>query len=185
MKHAQCKQRLDLDLQTLKGISEQIFDVLVAEVVGTMDRGLQNALDKIKLEGERLVQQSRQISVVPPKRKHKVEQTLSEHDDRRRERYAESEKQNTRSGHGHEDSRDLKRRRLSPVNRSSSPEQHQDPRLELHPGMPSSLDDILNQMKLKIEQQTYSLESLTKENHEVTISSLRHLSPKYLLTPVL
>jgi hypothetical protein len=141
----------------------QVFDVFVTEVVHVIDVGLHDAMQSLKKEGEHAVKEV--VASAAGSLKH----SMPGHDsavlyDRKRARTrgpAEKENEESRFGRTASRDRDHKRRRFA--SRSSSPDSHDRRRHHIDSG----IEDILTQMKYKIDQQAKSLHILTKENSEV------------------
>ncbi|KAJ7273692.1 hypothetical protein B0H12DRAFT_1090642 [Mycena haematopus] len=142
LKQEQSKHRVEENYKALGGVWEQVFDVFVTEVAHVIDSGLQNAITTLKKETKYAIKE------VPERRA-------------RTRGPGEKENEESRSRRGASRDRDHKRRRLA--SRSSSPDAHDQRR---H-GVDASIEDILTQMKMKIDQQAASLHSLQKENNEV------------------
>lgn len=164
LKHEQCKHRVEESYKALGGVWEQVFDVFVTEVVHVIDAGLQNAITTLKKESEHTIKEIAENAAGSLKHSTAGESMVSY--DRKRARTrgpTEKENEESRTGRGASRDRDHKRRRFA--SRSSSPDSH-DRRNARHGG-DSSIEDILTQMKIKIDQQALSLQLLTKENSEV------------------
>ncbi|KAJ7172498.1 hypothetical protein C8R46DRAFT_1086170 [Mycena filopes] len=162
LKHEQCKHRVEESYKALGGVWEQVFDVFVTEVVQVIDAGLQDAMTTLRKEGEHAVKEIADNAAAALR--HGT--TQGDPHDRKRARTrgpAEKENEESRSGRGASRDRDHKRRRFA--SRSPSPDSH-DRRNSRHGG-DSSIEDILTQMKMKIDQQAHSLQILTKENSDV------------------
>ncbi|KAJ7709928.1 hypothetical protein B0H17DRAFT_1029833 [Mycena rosella] len=169
LKHEQCKHRAAESFKALGGVWEQVFDVFVSEVAHVIDARLQDAITTLKAEGEHAVKEIAGGAVGSLKQTTASDYVVSY--DRKRARTrgpAEKENEESRSGRGPSRDRDHKRRRFA--SRSSSPDSH-DRRSSRH-NVDSSIEDILTQMKHKIDQQAHSLQQLTKENSEVSFESI-------------
>ncbi|KAJ7155987.1 hypothetical protein C8R43DRAFT_1234838, partial [Mycena crocata] len=163
LKHEQSKVRVEDDFRALGSVWEQVFDVFVKEVVHVIDAGLQDAITTLKKEGEHAVKEI--IANAAGSVKHSAAGDSAVPYDRKRARTrgpAEKENEESRSGRGASRDRDHKRRRFA--SRSSSPDSHD--RRSVRHGGGDSIEDILQQMKMKIDQQAHSLQILTKENSE-------------------
>lgn len=161
LKHEQCKHRVEESYKALGGVWEQVFDVFVTEVVHSIDGGLQDAITTLRKEGEHAVKEIADSAAGAPKHS-----TTGEPYDRKRARIrgpAEKENEESRSGRGASRDRDHKRRRFA--SRSPSPDSHD--RRNARQSGDSSIEDILTQMKMKIDQQAHSLQILSKENSDV------------------
>jgi hypothetical protein len=181
LNHAQCKQRVEDNLKTLGGLWEEVFDVFVTEIVDVIDVVLDDALAKMKEEGENSFRGIITDSAGALKRKvGKAVPSTSSTDDRRDSKrsrlgtrdFVEKGLEETRPVHGLGTSRDRKCRWLAPSS-SQEPESRQKSeqlRVEtLYTDMDSSIEEILESMKSKIDQQALSLQTLTKENSEVRL----------------
>ncbi|KAJ7685179.1 hypothetical protein DFH06DRAFT_1157713 [Mycena polygramma] len=169
LRHEQCKHRVEESFKALGGVWEQVFDVFVTEVAHVIDSGLQNAITTLRKESEHVVKEIAENAAGSPKHNATADSLLPY--DRKRSRIrgpAEKENEESRSGRGASRDRDHKRRRFA--SRSPSPEPH-DRRSARHGG-DSSIEDILTQMKMKIDQQAHSLQILTKENSHVRFALL-------------
>ncbi|KAJ7774804.1 hypothetical protein B0H16DRAFT_1508474 [Mycena metata] len=161
LKHEQCKHRVEESYKALGGVWEQVFDVFVTEVVHSIDGGLQDAITTLRKEGEHAVKEIADSAAGAPRHS-----TTGEPYDRKRARIrgpAEKENEESRSGRGASRDRDHKRRRFA--SRSPSPDSHD--RRNARQSGDSSIEDILTQMKMKIDQQAHSLQILSKENSDV------------------
>ncbi|KAJ6630780.1 hypothetical protein B0H10DRAFT_853349 [Mycena sp. CBHHK59/15] len=169
LKHEQCKHRVEENFRTLGGVWEQVFDVFVTEVVHVIDAGLQDAMITLKKEGEHVAKEI-VANAAGSLKPSIIGDSVAPHDRKRgRARgLAEKENEETRSGRGASRDREHKRRRFA--SHSSSPDSHDYRRLQ---GADSSIEDILTQMKMKIDQQAQSLQLLTKENSELK-TTLKH-----------
>ncbi|KAJ7046760.1 hypothetical protein C8F04DRAFT_208914 [Mycena alexandri] len=161
LKHEQCKHRVEESYKALGGVWEQVFDVFVTEVVHAIDGGLQDAITTLRKEGEHAVKEIADNAAGALR--HSM---TGEPYDRKRARIrgpAEKENEESRSGRGASRDRDHKRRRFA--SRSPSPDSHD--RRNARQGGDSSIEDILTQMKMKIDQQAHSLQILSKENSDL------------------
>ncbi|KAJ6502570.1 hypothetical protein C8R45DRAFT_977025 [Mycena sanguinolenta] len=163
LKHEQSKHRVEENFKALGGVWEQVFDVFVTEIAHVIDSGLQNAITVLKKETNTAIKEIAEYAAVSLKN-YTGESAVPYDRKRARPRGpAEKENEEARSGRGASRDRDHKRRRFA--SRSSSPDAH-DRRSSKHGG-DASIEDILTQMKMKIDQQAASLHSLQKENNEV------------------
>ncbi|KAJ6596870.1 hypothetical protein DFH09DRAFT_1132962 [Mycena vulgaris] len=162
LKHEQCKHRAEESFRALGGVWEQVFDVFVTEVAQVIDARLQDAMTTLKAEGEYAAKEIIASAAGPLKHSAASDSVVSH--DRKRARTrgpAEKENEESRSGRGASRDRDHKRRRFA--SRSSSPDDRRSGRHNVD----SSIEDILTQMKHKIDQQARSLQMLTKENSDL------------------
>ncbi|KAJ7774648.1 hypothetical protein DFH07DRAFT_106910 [Mycena maculata] len=172
LKHEQCKHRAEESFRALGGVWEQVFDVFVTEVVHVIDAGLQSAITTLKKEGEHAAKDI--VANLAGSLKHGAAGDTVVPYDRKRGRTrgpAEKENEDSRSGRATSRDRDHKRRRFSshsssPDSRNRRPAKHGD----------SGIEDILTQMKMKIDQQAHSLQILTKENSELK-TTLKQAAP--------
>jgi len=164
---AKCKERVVNDLKTLGYLWEDIFDVFVQGVVGSIDSRLQDALISLKREGENAVSKVL-ASGSPLKRKAGVSDSLSP-DGRGRLGQSDTLKEaaHTSSGgydEGVGDSQSHKRRRLASI----SLESHQDEEevmLKIE-DVDASVLAMLEDMKMKMDRQAKTVETLTQENNK-------------------
>ncbi|KAJ7343506.1 hypothetical protein DFH08DRAFT_229085 [Mycena albidolilacea] len=162
LKHEHSKHRVEESYKALGGVWEQVFDVFVTEVAHVIDSGLQDAITTLKKESKYAIKEIADSAAGSLKSSGEIVPF-----DRKRARTrgpAEKENEESRSGRGTSRDRDHKRRRFA--SRSSSPDAH-DRRSSRHGGDSSSIEDILTQMKMKIDQQAHSLQALAKENSEL------------------
>ncbi|KAF7363425.1 C3H1-type domain-containing protein [Mycena sanguinolenta] len=166
LKHEQSKHRVEESFKALGGVWEQVFDVFVTEVAHVIDSGLQNAITVLKKETNAAIKEIAECAAGPLK--NNTGESMIPYDRKRARTRGPTEKENeeSRPGRGASRDRDHKRRRFA--SRSSSPDPH-DRRGSKHNG-DASIEDILTQMKMKIDQQAASLHSLQKENNEVWIT---------------
>ncbi|KAK7014881.1 C3H1-type domain-containing protein [Favolaschia claudopus] len=162
LKHEQSKHRVEQSYKALGGVWEQVFDIFVKEIVQVIDCGLQNAITTIQRESDRAVKDVAEAAAGSVQVSTAGQGPL----DRKRARTrgpTEKENEDSRSGRGASRDRDHKRRRFE--SRSSSPDTR-DRRSSRHGG-DFGVEDILTQMKMKIDQQAHSLQILAKENNEL------------------
>jgi hypothetical protein len=135
--NAQTKERSDKTMAALGETWDQVFDLFVTEVGEVIERRLEEAIDSMKTQGELLISRMEASSSSSAMKRNISEVVWSDDEGRGESELLE---------------REHKRRR---------PEQHP---LDTES---SSIDVILQQMKLKVDQQTRSMQSLAKENSEV------------------
>ncbi|KAJ7449787.1 hypothetical protein FB451DRAFT_1286545 [Mycena latifolia] len=171
LKHEQCKHRAEESFRTLGGVWEQVFDVFVTEVAHVIDAKLQDAMTTLKREGEHAVKEI----VTSAAASRTASDSVFPYDRKRARTRGPTEKENeeSRTGRPASQDRDHKRRRFA--SRSSSPDSH-DRRSGRH-NADSSIEDILTQMKHKIDQQARSLQQLTKENSELKTTLKQTIVP--------
>lgn len=150
LRQAQSKQRVDDAFNALEGVWEQVFDIFVTEVASVIDRSLEDALVTLKSQGEDLARGLRGESIGAQLKRRSTGDPLGSEEDGR----AETVKDRS--------SRDHKRRRLSEWSSPPSPQQKEPS------NSARSLEDILYDMRSTIDQQTHSLQFLTKENSEAS-----------------
>jgi hypothetical protein len=165
---AKCKERVENNLKTLGYLWEDIFDVFVQGVVGTIDSRLQDALISLKRERENAVSKVLASGSHSLKRKAGVSDSLSP-DGRGRLGQSDTLKEaaHTSSGgydEGVGDSQSHKRRRLASI----SLESHQDEEevmLKIE-DVDASVLAMLEDMKMKMDRQAKTVETLTQENNK-------------------
>ncbi|KIK59902.1 hypothetical protein GYMLUDRAFT_666719 [Collybiopsis luxurians FD-317 M1] len=154
--HAKSKERLDENFRLLGAAWENVFNSLLAEFSQCLENRLQAALASVKNEAGIAVNQlKRRRRSISPERRSK--------DD--------GAKGNGGSGSSVHSTRENKRRKVAGSSRSSSPtseyrQSRGDPNLR-NAVVKITLDDILSQMKMKIDQQSTSLKLLSKENEQL------------------
>ncbi|KAJ3977768.1 hypothetical protein EV361DRAFT_532163 [Lentinula raphanica] len=169
--HAQSKERLDENFRLLGAAWEKVFNSFMVEFSTGLENKLQAALASVKNEA-RLALNSNHSESQSLKRRSDRISTSPEPErqgDRRSINRRQNRDQNSSPARGRSSTRDYKRRRLASSSRSYSRESRQNKgETAARPSMAQvSLDDILNQMKMKIDQQTDSLQKLSKENEEL------------------
>lgn len=170
--HAQSKERLDENFRLLGAAWEKVFNSLMVEFSTGLENRLQAALALVKNEAEIVMNGIRVESNSLKRRSDRASMSPEPDRHRRRSRDHRTNEEHIGSyGRGRSSTRDRKRRKLAPSSRSCSPDSGLDSKGEVRSSRNSivkvSLDDILNQMKMKIDQQTNSLQQLSKENEEV------------------
>ncbi|KAJ4469454.1 hypothetical protein C8J55DRAFT_523995 [Lentinula edodes] len=168
--HAQSKERLDENFRLLGAAWEKVFNSLMVDFSMGLENRLQTALASVKNEAEIVMNGIRVESNSLKRRSDRASMSPEPDRQRRRSRDHRTNEEHSRPyGRGRSSTRDRKRRKLAPSSRSCSPDSGLDPKGETHSSRNSivSLDDILNQMKMKIDQQTNSLQQLSKENEEL------------------
>ncbi|KIM87051.1 hypothetical protein PILCRDRAFT_4280 [Piloderma croceum F 1598] len=167
---AKCKERVDNGLKTLGYLWEDIFDVFVQSVVGTIDGRLQDALISLKREGENAVSKVLASGSRSLKRKVGVSDSLSPYGQGRRGQSDTLKEATHTSSEDYDDSEEVgdskshKRRRLASMSLVS----HQDEeevRLKIE-DVDASVLAMLEDMKMKMDRQAKTVETLTQENNK-------------------
>jgi hypothetical protein len=166
---AKCKERVENNLKTLGYLWEDIFDVFVQGVVGTIDGRLQDALISLKREGDHAVSKVLASGSRSLKRKTGVSDSLSPIG---RGRLGQSDtliKATHTSSAGYDDSEEVddsqnhKRRRLA----SMSLEKDEEEVMLKIEDVDASVLAMLEDMKMKMDRQAKTVETLTQENKKV------------------
>ncbi|KAK7467101.1 hypothetical protein VKT23_004161 [Stygiomarasmius scandens] len=153
--HAQSKERLEEGFRTLGESWDKVFDIFVTDVTQTINNRLEVALESMRDEAKYLAEESTNEAKTTLKRKSNDHHSDEDVGKLKGHMYSD-ELGRSKHGHSSSSSRDAKRRK------TSSSDDHRDDIRDL-----SSLDEILLQMKLKIDQQNNSLQMLAKENEEL------------------
>lgn len=164
LKHAQYKQRIDDDCRALGNVWEQVIESFMTEIIHIVEAKIEDALLPLR---NGAVQAARHIIGVS---NGDLKRTLGENAlASLAEEFETADKENKdrRSEHERDPSRDHKRRRVGASNPSTPAQQGVRSRTESSGDQNSNIGDILSQMKLKIDQQAQSLQTLAKENNEV------------------
>lgn len=185
--HAQSKQRVENDFEDLGDIWEKVFDVFVSEIALAIDDGLAGALVKLTKEGNRVVKQSLEAlkQKIDEPQQGEVVSDAARCGKRDRSNHFDEEAEREDPGPMH-DEREQKRPRLlalssfpsvqTSTSMSSSDVIRTDQGVNAEElgdvDMDSSVKEILQKMKLKIDRQAQSLQTLTKENTEVCSGGL-------------
>ena len=160
LKQAQGKQRLEDDLKSTAGVWDEIVDLLVAELCDTIDSKLEQSLKKMCEQGERL-QKPAVANASPISKRRRGGDDLEDENENRPPLTNRDPKQTTSLP-------EQKRRRFDevcPPSCSDSKASISKPSV----GTPLGVQDILTQMKLKIDEQAQALQTLTQENNEVCV----------------
>lgn len=140
LKHAQCKQRVEANMKTMTSVWEEAFDTFVVEISHAIDVKLEAAVRTIHQEIDNVRSMLGTSSSRSLKRQRTEHRSISS---------AEDGVETNDTG------REYKRRRLgfdvAPAQKS----------------VQSDIQDILMQMKVKIDEQAECLKMLTRENKEV------------------
>lgn len=181
LKNAERKQRVDDNFKSIAGLWEQAFEIFVKEISHVLNDQLEKVVNEIRQAGDSACS-SLVANVARTSERHRPEisRSSSSVDDCRE-----------RSGSRRGPPGKAKEPRLTRKERSAQPEYKR--RRYAAPGpspaetrlmdpqpvteVQQSMQEILSQMKLKIDEQAQSLQKLTKENHEV----ISGFSPLYLL----
>ena len=159
------KERVDNDFKALGCLWENIFDVFAQSVAGAIDGGLQNALMTLKKEGDNVVDKVMASRSGSLKRKSGVSESLSSNEKGRGGGLFKEPASASSQSYDDEGQDPCKRRRLA----SSPLENHQNEedvvfKLE---DVDTSVMTMLQEIKLKMDRQTQTVEMLTQENKQV------------------
>ncbi|THU90713.1 hypothetical protein K435DRAFT_841352 [Dendrothele bispora CBS 962.96] len=150
LSHAQSKERLEEGIRTLGDSWDKVFDMFVAEVTQTINTRLEMALQTMRVEAKGLTDELVSERKATLKRKSLDYSSSDEGTNRPKSRVHKDHSLSPR---------DAKRHKTSG---SFSSDERKDGVHDL-----SSLDEILLQMKMKIDQQNNSLQMLARENEEL------------------
>ncbi|KAF5391439.1 hypothetical protein D9757_001911 [Collybiopsis confluens] len=160
--HTKSKERLDVNFRQLGAAWENVFGTLMAEFSLNLENKLQAALTSVKNEADNVLHQlKRRRESLSPERKWQDGGAGKEND--RNGTFASSS--------SYASTRDNKRRKIASQSCSPAPSeirQTRDRPVRRSAVVKISLDDILSQMKTKIDQQSTSLSMLSKENEEAS-----------------
>ncbi|KAG5643484.1 hypothetical protein DXG03_000872 [Asterophora parasitica] len=176
LRHAQGKQRAEKNLNAIAGVWNQAVDLFVSEVSHAIDTKLGSAVKKIREEAE-LVHASIVLQNSTPKLgltntndtfSSELAATNRFRDDNRAHR-DESRAHLTPDGQATEADadRDSKRRRRFSSPSHGTREVNAPQSATLDGKLGASMQEILSQMKTKIDEQAQSLQNLMKENNEL------------------
>ncbi|KAJ3998179.1 hypothetical protein F5050DRAFT_1275176 [Lentinula boryana] len=169
--HAQSKERLDENFRLLGSAWEKVFNSFMVEFSMGLENRLQAALASVKNEAEIALNSIKAGTNSLKRRSDRISMSPDpeQQGGRRSRDHRSNEEHNSSYGRGRSSTRDYKRRKLAPSSRSYSRDSRRDRgEAESRTSIAQiSLDDILNQMKMKIDQQTVSLQHLSKENEEL------------------
>ncbi|KAF5381007.1 hypothetical protein D9615_003934 [Tricholomella constricta] len=180
LRHAQGKQRAEDNLNALSGVWNQAFELFATEISHVVDAELEGALKKIR-EQAGLMHKSVLLRTSTPmptlQRTDVFSSELSAtncfKDDSRTHLTHAKENDTERK---RDSKREQKRRRFSSVSPTPEAKVPQSA-VKLEAGV----QEILNQMKTKIDTQAQSLQELAKENNELPMSdtpnTLKHPNP--------
>jgi hypothetical protein len=167
---AKCKERVENDIKMLVYLWEDIFDVFVQGVIGTIDGRLQGALASLKKEEENAVSKVMASGSRSLKRKSGVSDSVS--DGRVQGSDALKEAAPTSSqGYDDEggDSQSHKRRRLA--SRSLESQQDEEEVMLKIEDVDASVLAMLQDMKMKVDSQAKTVEMLIQENNKASFPS--------------
>jgi hypothetical protein len=177
LKHAQCKQRAEDSFQSMGKVWAEAFDTFVTEISHAMDARLEASIRTIRQEADHLLDGLRATCSSRSLKRRRSENfcsTSSAEDGTTNNKGVETEASFMARNDG--TTRGQKRRRYLDVTGFASPEQGQKSQVQQtdiksQNGVQLDIQDILSQMKSKIDEQAQSLQRLAKENNEVGILS--------------
>ncbi|KAF8077968.1 hypothetical protein FPV67DRAFT_1662744 [Lyophyllum atratum] len=167
LRQAQGKQRAEDNLKAISGVWSEVFDIFVTEISHAVDAKLNEALKRICEEAE-LTHRSVQLYTSTPtlkRQRTETEHAASRSMDDSRDRTSDLHEKDADTDARRGSKREQKRRRFFSV--SPTPESARQNAAQSTVKSESSIQDILSQMKTKIDEQAQSLQKLTKENNEV------------------
>ncbi|KAK7054918.1 hypothetical protein VNI00_003381 [Paramarasmius palmivorus] len=164
--HVRSKERVESDFEALEGAWQNMFDAFIAEVTTVIDRGVESALIRIREQVRTMATSYDTESAQSLKRK--AIKITSEDDEERRSKDGrqrsfalESESGTMRYRRGRSRSRDVKRRKMDTA--PASPARRDEDVIPR--AVRASFDDILHEIKGRLDQQSSTLHSLQEENH--------------------
>lgn len=171
LRNAERKQRIDNHFKSIAELWEQAFENFMTEISHAMSAQLETTLTQIHKAGDPTCNP---ITANSAASKRQMPQGLHSQDsveDRREwngnlKGYSGNEKESSFSGSEHRTPLEHKRQRCDAPSPSSSETTQKAPQHNLKEFQPY-MQEILSQMKLKIDEQAQSLQKLMKENHEV------------------
>lgn len=183
LKNAERKQKVDENFKSIAGLWEQAFEIFVKEISHVLNNQLDHAVNEIRQTGDSACSSLVAGAAATLERQRAEISGSSSSDGYRRERSGsrrgrsgkERERRSSRKEHSAQP--EQKRRRYAA--RSPSPTETRPAESQPLTEAELSLQEILSQMKSKIDQQAQSLQQLTKENHEVK----SRLAPTLFLFP--
>ncbi|KAL0567429.1 hypothetical protein V5O48_014567 [Marasmius crinis-equi] len=156
LNHVRSRERVEANFSALEGEWQKLFQIFTAEITDVIERSVQDALSNLRKEVDGMVQSLRETS------SGKRKQTEEDYGRLRGERNEPPRSRRDERSR----SRETKRRRTSLRSCSPSPPRKRDgdvlPRV-----VKASFDDILNEIKGKLDLQGTTLQSLQKENYEL------------------
>ncbi|GLB34976.1 hypothetical protein LshimejAT787_0205410 [Lyophyllum shimeji] len=170
LRHAQGKQRAEDNLKAISAVWVELFETFVAEISHVMDAKLDDALRKIREEAER-THRSAPLHISTPMLKRQRSDVFSEHTTNRTSNDSRDPflyEKDTDMDPKPYSKREQKRRRLSSISpaRESTTQSGAQTSMTLE----LNIQEILSQMKIKMDEQAQSLQKLTKENNELKAS---------------
>ncbi|KAJ8078755.1 hypothetical protein PM082_013038 [Marasmius tenuissimus] len=156
LEHIRSKERVECNFSALEGEWQNFFGAFTSEINGVIERSVQGAVANIRGEVDSMVLSIREASSA------KRKQTDDDYGGLRSERHESSRSRRDERSR----SRERKRRRISQRSCSPSPVRRRDGEI-LPKAVKASFDDILNEIKGKLDLQGTTLHSLQKENSEV------------------
>ena len=169
LKHAQCKQRVDDNFKSMAKVWAEAFETFLAEISNTLDERLEVTMRTIRQETENALDATGSSRNLKRQRSENFRSTPSAEEGSENNGVKENEASFfTRDN---DTMRERKRRRFDAVGLSSSESvlvtqtKHGPQR-----GVQSEIQDILSQMKMKIDEQAQSIQKLAKENNKVELS---------------
>ena len=172
LKHAQCKQRVDDNFKSMAEVWAEAFETFIVEVSNALDERLEATMRTIRQEAEGMHVGPGSSRSLKRQRSENFRSTASAEDGSVNNEVKKNEV--TRNSGT---MRERKRRRFDVVGLSSS-ESVLATQTKIGSQRESETQDILSQMKLKIDEQAQSLQKLAKENNEVKLSFVAE--PRYL-----
>ncbi|KAF9464678.1 hypothetical protein BDZ94DRAFT_1255662 [Collybia nuda] len=162
LKNAERKQRIDVHFKSIAQLWEQAFEIFAVEISRVLNNELEKSVKEIcqaaDLVGSSLVVSHSPPSVGDGRGGSSIQKGL-----------AGKEEEPTFARNEHISQQEHKRRRYAPP----SPVPNETPIMGQQPvreEIQQSVQEILSQMKLKIDEQTQSLQMLMKENYELKTS---------------
>jgi hypothetical protein len=182
LKHAQCKQRVDDNFKSMAKVWAEAYETFVVEISYAIDVKLEATLRTIRQEAENVhgalgaTGSSRSLK---RQRSEHFRSTSSAEDGS--ENIAGKENEANFFTRNDGTTREQKRQRFDVIGHSL-PENDRVTQTEIgsQRGVRSEIQDILSQMKLKIDEQAQSLQKLAKENNEVELPQHVSTGLRYL-----
>jgi hypothetical protein len=171
LRNAERKQRVDDHFKSITELWEQAFEIFMTEISHVMNAQLETTLTQIRQVGDSVCSPIETDSAGTLKRQRPQDSrspdSVEDHGGRNgsQEDFLEKEKErSSRNDRGTQP--EHKRRRYDASSPSLTETRQKVPQYSTEEFQPST-QEILSQMKLKIDEQAQSLQKLTKENHEV------------------
>jgi hypothetical protein len=173
LKHAQCKQRAEDNFKSMGKVWAEAFDTFIIEISHAMDAKLEAAIRTVRQEADNLhdiLRATCSSRGLKRRRSENFRSTSSADDGTANNTGMETEASFLARNDGA--TREQKRRRYLDVAGLASPESGQKSQvkrtdIKSQSGVQLEIQDILSQMKSKIDEQAQSLQRLGKENNEV------------------